>query len=984
MKRSPFIPFLLAALSLALPVILFLSDRSLDRTLAASRRQDEMRNRARRELESLKRSVDSEAMVNKVFLDFRIALEERYKEAGTLSSEDLDRAYRTILRPFLPPHRFFATGGLSSIPLTTFRTSSGPLISSSAEALFLEMTSDTDPASDLLREVSREFSTPLRFPLSPDFLRENLSLMRRKTTLFSGVEGTRGVFWDLIGSPGSSPVVRYACILDFSRLSRDFSFRALVKSFPSESFGLAFVSNARGTKFSKGRRKAFFSPFFRKEASIRKAILRHLGKGKILLPSMANREFALFSSAQLPGSDLVPLVVFRIPDQGGPPGAAESFALSFFAIIFVSALVLIGERLLFDRGPRVRVGFMLIAVFLVVGGAPIGLASILFRSTSDQEERRMKTDLGVNLHEEMKRLDEGILERRDLITGFVKEAMRKPRFRLDLEREYKSGGNRALSEYSLGLLRASGIPMGSPKGFPFSLFAVGPDGFVRCWPDFLNPGLSITSPVTFVELMTYPTRPFIRRLESDFQRSGGKLRQPQKENLKRETILEGSFKAFFAFTGSIDLLLGMIHTPQRLVRVKSRWDEYFMLFIPIVDKGNLRFVSYFTIGGIFMEIPYLSDLVRGIGKTSLEGISAVRKNEHLFGMDFSGNLEKYPKLLELIERTKVTGLPIQVFDDGEEKVFEAFPGRHLSNFVLGGFRSTRNIEERLRGMRDLFLLLRSSLLLLGILLALWGADHILVPLRRLRRAVGAINSGNFSVRLDENRDDEFGSLARTFNGMAVGLQEGQILGKFVSSSVREAVRTDDPDSKNAGGGNREITALFSVLRGFYHLRQTRTSREVFRILETHLQAVQEAVERFGGEIDKVMGEKILVVFYHDRFPSRSEAIRAALSVAEFIRLTLQNSALESAVGMNTGNAVSGILGAASVRLDYTVIGDTVNLAARLAALARIETGTRIILSGETLAAASGPLPVKKLPIRGVRGKTREIQAYLLLPRSLAE
>ncbi|HNW35508.1 MAG TPA: adenylate/guanylate cyclase domain-containing protein, partial [Candidatus Ozemobacteraceae bacterium] len=261
----------------------------------------------------------------------------------------------------------------------------------------------------------------------------------------------------------------------------------------------------------------------------------------------------------------------------------------------------------------------------------------------------------------------------------------------------------------------------------------------------------------------------------------------------------------------------------------------------------------------------------------------------------------------------------------------------------------------------------------------YGRGRLLKPLERLRLAMLEVASGRFDTRMPTDRSDEFGTLAIAFNSMAKALQEAAILGRFVSGSVRRAVHDRRAD-ESGRGERREVTILFSCLFHFEQLCHDRDAAFIFGALGEHLGAFNAELKQFAGaaEIDKIIGDKILVVFDHERLGGRAAAAGAVLSVVRGVRRRITELHLETAMGINTGMVISGILGAKSVRLDHTVIGDPVNLASRLSLLAHMTDGTRTVLSGAFLDACDGTIRTEKLPFRKVKGKTQEVEAYLLM------
>ncbi len=281
-------------------------------------------------------------------------------------------------------------------------------------------------------------------------------------------------------------------------------------------------------------------------------------------------------------------------------------------------------------------------------------------------------------------------------------------------------------------------------------------------------------------------------------------------------------------------------------------------------------------------------------------------------------------------------------------------------------------------VRTAFFAMVCIVLLIAAALAASASAVFLRPLRRLLESLDQVRVGILDRPMtDATRGDEFGVLAASFNQMLQGLRERELLGQYVSDSVRRAVRDESFKSAAQKGAHRDMTILFAALGDFHSWCGGRPAREVATLLELHLAAVDEGVSRHGGEIDKVMGEKILVYFDHELLGGAKAAARAAVAVLQHVRASVRahDPSVTVEAGINSGSVVAGILGAAQVRLAYTVIGDPVNLAARLAALAHGASGSRVILSGAVYRELADEMAAERLAVRQVKGKTQEVEAW---------
>ncbi|NLI75534.1 MAG: HAMP domain-containing protein [Candidatus Riflebacteria bacterium] len=344
----------------------------------------------------------------------------------------------------------------------------------------------------------------------------------------------------------------------------------------------------------------------------------------------------------------------------------------------------------------------------------------------------------------------------------------------------------------------------------------------------------------------------------------------------------------------------------------------------------------------------------------------------------------------------------------------AATGERIRNFIfqvgasLGKARTQAMAE--IRGRLDFLALLVGAALVLG----LGVARRVLDPLESLSEGAREVMRGNFQVRVRIDRYDEFGFLAQAFNTMVQGVQEGRLLRRFVSESVREAVRDGTRRRRSGAGERRQAVILFAGLAGFKNALATRPAESLVDDLNRYLEAMSRIVRREGGEIDKFIGDRVLAVFFPapgesggDRAvagalaaaramvrwmrereaspPDPSQAMEPATSVGGPAGLQPEKKAATVlpgplGIGVVEGAVLSGILGVPEVRLEQTVIGDPVNLASRLCDLAGKERGGGILVDAPTRAAVEGwargqGIALQALGEVAIKGKSLEVQVF---------
>ncbi|MEW6516362.1 MAG: adenylate/guanylate cyclase domain-containing protein [candidate division FCPU426 bacterium] len=280
------------------------------------------------------------------------------------------------------------------------------------------------------------------------------------------------------------------------------------------------------------------------------------------------------------------------------------------------------------------------------------------------------------------------------------------------------------------------------------------------------------------------------------------------------------------------------------------------------------------------------------------------------------------------------------------------------------------------------LIATAVVLLLGAIGAIVMAQYLTQPIKRLVGGVLAIASGDLNQKLRVNRKDELGELTAAFNEMASSLREKELIkgafSTYVSSQVMEEV-LKNPGSMALGGARKRATILFSDIRGFTAMSETMQPEEVVSIINSYLSVQTEIILRNGGMLDKFVGDCVMAV-YGIPLAKEDDALRAVRSALEIqIAVDEMNQRRRAAgektvtigIGINTGDVVSGNMGS-SQKMDYTVIGDSVNLAARLESVAE---GGSILISEETYLQVNAKVVAERLTPLAVKGKRDKVSVF---------
>lgn len=299
-------------------------------------------------------------------------------------------------------------------------------------------------------------------------------------------------------------------------------------------------------------------------------------------------------------------------------------------------------------------------------------------------------------------------------------------------------------------------------------------------------------------------------------------------------------------------------------------------------------------------------------------------------------------------------------------------------------RSLRTQLAPSRTLEQTILLATVAGLAAAALAALGLARNVSRPVQQLADHTREVARGDYSRRIDLPRADELGELATAFNQMTSGLAERDrvrdLLGKVVSPEIASQLLHSD---LQLGGEEREVTVLFSDLRDFTALSEKLPPAEVLALLNRYLDRMSSIVEKHGGVIDKYIGDAIMALFGAP--VAAPDAARRALAAAQEMQSALaalnrefaaeNHPTLSLGIGINTAQVIAGNMGS-KTRLNYTVIGDGVNLAARLEALTKDPSyGTNIIVSAATAAAARATPQLRALGSVTVKGRSEPVQIY---------
>ncbi|WP_082943807.1 adenylate/guanylate cyclase domain-containing protein [Mycobacterium sp. 1274761.0] len=269
--------------------------------------------------------------------------------------------------------------------------------------------------------------------------------------------------------------------------------------------------------------------------------------------------------------------------------------------------------------------------------------------------------------------------------------------------------------------------------------------------------------------------------------------------------------------------------------------------------------------------------------------------------------------------------------------------------------------------------------------SLWAAySPLLQPIRDLAAGTERVAAGDFSQRLPVVQDDDLGALVASFNRMQAGLAERQRLqaafGTYVDPVL--AARLLEQGDDVFSGERRDVTVMFVDVRDFTPFAEANTAEDTVSRLNALFDIVVPAVVDAGGHVNKFLGDGALAVFGapNDLVGHADAAVRAAVVIQGLVGERF-GGALRVGIGINTGPVIAGTIGGGS-KLEFTLIGDTVNVAARVEQFTKT-TGDPILLTQQCVDALATRPP--KLVNRGshaLKGKSASVQIFGLDPAAM--
>jgi adenylate cyclase len=314
--------------------------------------------------------------------------------------------------------------------------------------------------------------------------------------------------------------------------------------------------------------------------------------------------------------------------------------------------------------------------------------------------------------------------------------------------------------------------------------------------------------------------------------------------------------------------------------------------------------------------------------------------------------------------------------DGEQFLCAFSPASRGSDVVYVMAVSVDQAIAAVRKIESVVILVGLIALVLGIVGAYFLAEGITAPLRRLVVGTEAIRAGNyeFQLHVKSASTDEIGILARSFDEMVLGLKERFLMSKFVSSSTVQMIR-DEKGEVRLGGERRNVTVFFSDIRGFTAFSESVEPEVVIDLLNRYLSKQAAIITKYSGIIDKYVGDEVIAIFEGEDMVD--QAVLCGVEIQREIALLNKANTedIRVGIGINTGMAIVGNVGGEE-RMDHTVLGNNMNLGARLCSIA--QRGQIIISESSWRLLKTKSVRTKTLDVVSVKGMSRPMQTYEVL------
>lgn len=361
-----------------------------------------------------------------------------------------------------------------------------------------------------------------------------------------------------------------------------------------------------------------------------------------------------------------------------------------------------------------------------------------------------------------------------------------------------------------------------------------------------------------------------------------------------------------------------------------------MIIYPVPGIENPDYVMVWMV--LFEYENYLARIAAGYkGKYSVFPVET-----HRYGLINRNGLQSgRHELIKMASWVSSSNLPVssRIKYDGQWFLLEGRPGITQITSMQMALTREQPILDAISYNRLVFSLLFAISIVMILIIARNVANDILEPVKSLITGMQLVGRENFSYHIASERSDELGELCRAFDSMMRGLEEKNMMGRMLSRNAQKFSLQESSATNNKA----DFAFLYIGIPTFDAWMSGSSPEALFADLKNQVTLISSMIIEAGGDVDKIIGEKILAVFHVENDPVA--AVKAACKASMQIMTAEARGQLPFpvAIGVNFGSVITGFLGVGEKR-DFTVIGDAVNVTARIEGLAESLRYQRCLLS----------------------------------------
>lgn len=355
---------------------------------------------------------------------------------------------------------------------------------------------------------------------------------------------------------------------------------------------------------------------------------------------------------------------------------------------------------------------------------------------------------------------------------------------------------------------------------------------------------------------------------------------------------------------------------------------------------------------------------------------------------FSGQLDKNvqrlpasKRLTKVLKSSQVTGDSFRFMHEwkGSQYLVYTRPLKDLDSVGMVVKKVASQGFDPRREQVVSFLVTSLAAILVAIMIISFFSNYFLRPLLRLSNLAARVEAGDYSkVSFSNMLKDEIGMLADNFGQLIAGLREKAEMRNYLRADLFEHAA----EEQKIVAERCEVTVLFAGIRDFSTFEDLVSPEEAMHVMSSFLSICEQSVKECGGDIDKFIGDTAMAAFKPKiGFNAECQAIKAALMINRRLKESIEEqpafSKLSTGIGIASGPVIAGHIGSLHNRLDYTFIGDTVNLAARLEKLAGRDGRESILTTGSLYQRSGDVFCGRLLESIKVKGKSLPVEVVAI-------